>query len=150
MLSDKFEEFAKTLFIIDKPMNRWSYFKFNIIWGVFVVLQLYVIFICSKYFLTSSIYSKIISSTLLISLTIFVLVVSIVLSSKRLWDILGKKKLAIVFACVIVLVIFPICRLFYKLKYLKFIISMLLLFIKGKKQASIQHDENKEENSKEG
>ncbi len=150
MLSDKLNELAKTLFVIDKPMNRWSYFKFNIIFGVFVVLQLYVIFICSKFFLPGSVYSKIISSTLLIFLTIFVLVISVVLSSKRLWDIFGKKKLAIVLAFVICLVIFPICRLFPKLEYLKFIISMLLLFIKGKKQESIQSEEKKEEISEEG
>lgn len=150
MLSDKLNEFAKTLFIIDKPMNRWSYFKFNIILGVFVVLQLYVIFICSKYFLPSSIYSKIISSTLLISLTIFVLVVSIVLSSKRLWDILGKKKPAIICALIIGLIIFPLSKLYSDFKIVQFLISLVLLFTRGKKQESIQHEENKEENSKEG
>ncbi len=150
MLSDKFEEFAKTLFIIDKPMSRWSYFQFSIILWLFVLLQLFLFFICQKFFLPGSVYSKIISYTILMFSTILELVICIVLTSKRLWDIFGKKKLAIVFACVIVLVIFPICRLFYKLKYLKFIISMLLLFIKGKKQESIQHEENKEENSKEG
>lgn len=150
MLSDKFEKFVKTLFIIDKPMSRWPYFQFNIILWLFVLLQLYVIFICSKYFLPGSVYSKIISYTLLIFSTILELVICTVLTSKRLWDIFGKKKLAIVFACVIVLVIFPICRLFYKLRYLKFIISLLLLFIKGKKENKIQTVENKEEISEEG
>lgn len=150
MLSDKFEKFAKTLFIIDKPMSRWPYFQFNIILWLFVILQLYLFFICQKFFLPGSVYSKIVSYTLLIFSTILELVICIVLTSKRLWDIFGKKKLAIVFACVIVLVIFPICRLFYKLRYLKFIISLLLLFIKGKKENKIQTVENKEEISEEG
>ena len=150
MLSDKFEKFAKTLFIIDKPMSRWPYFQFNIILWLFVLLQLYLFFICQKFFLPGSVYSKIISYTLLIFSTILELVICIVLTSKRLWDIFGKKKLAIVFACVIVLVIFPICRLFYKLRYLKFIISLLLLFIKGKKENKIQTVENKEQISEEG
>ena len=150
MLSDKFEKFAKALFIIDKPMSRWPYFQFNIILWLFVLLQLYLFFICQKFFLPGSVYSKIISYTLLIFSTILELVICIVLTSKRLWDIFGKKKLAIVFACVIVLVIFPICRLFYKLRYLKFIISLLLLFIKGKKENKIQTVENKEEISEEG
>lgn len=150
MLSDKFEEFAKTLFIIDKPMSRWSYFQFSIILWLFVLLQLFLFFICQKFFLPGSVYSKIISYTILMFSTILELVICIVLTSKRLWDILGKKKPAIICALIIGLIILPLSKVYSDFKIAQFLISLVLLFTRGKKQESIQYKENKEEVSKEG
>ena len=70
--------------------------------------------------------------------------------AKRLWDILGKKKPAIICALIIGLIILPLSKVYSDFKIAQFLISLVLLFTRGKKQESIQYKENKEEVSKEG
>lgn len=147
MLSDKFEEFAKTLFIIDKPMSRLSYFKMNIIMVILVLLFSYSILLGTT--VLPDVF-EVFSVTSLFVLFLSTLIITIVLMAKRLWDILGKKKPAIICAFIICLIILPLSKVYSYFKIAQFLISLVLLFTKGKKQESIQHEENKEENSKEG
>ncbi len=149
MLSDKLNEFAKTLFIIDKPMSRLPYFKMNIIMVIFALLFFYSILIGTTALPDAEIF-KVFSYASLLFLFLFILVITIVLMAKRLWDILGKKKPAIICAFIIGLIILPLSKVYSDFKIAQFIISLVLLFTKGKKQESIQSEENKEEVSKEG
>ena len=65
-------------------------------------------------------------------------------------DIFDKKVPAIICAFIIWVIVFPLSKLFYIFKILKFIISLVLLLAKGKKRDDNQTTENKEEVSKEG
>ena len=149
ILLEKLEKLAKTLFTIDKPMSRLPYFKINMIMVVFCLVFFYAILLGTSA-LPDVEFSKILSFTSLIFLGLFTLVISIVLTSKRLWDIFDKKVPAILCAFIIYIVIFPLSKLFYIFKILNFIITILILIVKGKKRDKVQTTENKEEVSKEG
>lgn len=149
MLLEKLEKIANTLFIIDKPMSRLPYFKINILMVIFALLFLYSILIGTTALPDGEIF-KVFSYVSLLFLFLFILVINIVLMAKRLWDILGKKKPAIICALIIGLIILPLSKVYSDFKIAQFLISLVLLFTRGKKQESIQYKENKEEVSKEG
>ena len=149
MLLEKLEKIANTLFIIDKPMSRLPYFKINILMVIFALLFLYSILIGTTALPDGEIF-KVFSYGYLLFLFLFILVINIVLMAKRLWDILGKKKPAIICALIIGLIILPLSKVYSDFKIAQFLISLVLLFTRGKKQESIQYKENKEEVSKEG
>lgn len=149
MLLEKLEKIANTLFIIDKPMSRLPYFKINILMVIFALLFFYSILIGTTALPDDEIF-KVFSYGSLLFLFLFILVINIVLMAKRLWDILGKKKPAIICALIIGLIILPLSKVYSDFKIAQFLISLVLLFTRGKKQESIQYKENKEENSKEG
>ena len=149
MLLEKLEKIANTLFIIDKPMSRLPYFKINILMLIFALLFLYSILIGTTALPDGEIF-KVFSYGSLLFLFLFILVINIVLMAKRLWDILGKKKPAIICALIIGLIILPLSKVYSDFKIAQFLISLVLLFTRGKKQESIQYKGNKEEVSKEG
>ena len=149
MLLEKLEKIANTLFIIDKPMSRLPYFKINILMVIFALLFLYSILIGTTALPDGEIF-KVFSYGSLLFLFLFILVINIVLMAKRLWNILGKKKPAIICALIIGLIILPLSKVYSDFKIAQFLISLVLLFTRGKKQESIQYKENKEEVSKEG
>lgn len=149
MLLEKLEKITNTLFIIDKPMSRLPYFKINILMVIFALLFLYSILIGTTALPDDEIF-KVFSYGSLLFLFLFILVITIVLMAKRLWDILGKKKPAIICALIIGLIILPLSKVYSDFKIAQFLISLVLLFTRGKKQESIQYKENKEEVSKEG
>lgn len=148
MLLEKLEKIANTLFIIDKPMSRLPYFKINILMVIFALLFLYSILIGTTALPDDEIF-KVFSYGSLLFLFLFILVITIVLMAKRLWDILGKKKPAIICALIIGLIILPLSKVYSDFKIAQFLISLVLLFTRGKKQESIQY-KDKEEVSKEG
>ena len=149
ILLEKLEKLAKTLFTIDKPMSRLPYFKYIIGLAACALLAFYSVLFATS-FLPDSKISKIITSSFLILILFTFIVISIVLTSKRLWDIFDKKVPAIICAFIIYIVIFPLSKLFYIFKILNFIITILILIVKGKKRDKVQTTENKEEVSKEG
>ncbi len=155
MLSDKFEEFAKTLFIIDKPMSRWPYFKICLCLFILGLLVYgIVMFLVSLIEATSP---KEIASILYILFfgfaavwVLFNIIISFVLMTKRFWDIIGNKNYAIIgtilfFAtCVLSKIIAPI-------KVIKLIIALVLFLAKGKnKENIINKDIEEKQISEEG
>ena len=149
ILLEKLEKLAKTLFTIDKPMSRLPYFKNIMGLAACALLAFYSVLFATS-FLPDSKISKIITSSFLILILFTFIVISLALTAKRLWDIFDKKVPAIICAFIIWIIVFPLSKLFYIFKILKFIISLVLLLAKGKKRDDNQTTENKEEVSKEG
>lgn len=149
MLLEKIERLAKILFIIDQPMSRLPYFKINIIGVGFGLLFLYVILLGSSA-LPDTEFSKLMTFSSLALVFILAMVISVVLTSKRLWDILGKKVPAIICSCILIVVVGVLGKMFNIIALFRSIAIVSLFLIKGKDRNKMQVSENKEEVSKEG
>lgn len=133
------KKIARTLFIIDEPIGRLTYFKYCM-----------VIFAC---FFLFTYLGALVFPYLIYLLLFILLIVNFVLSTKRAWDIIGKKTPAI-----IAIILYFVCILFSKklviLKVIKFIFGLVLLFAKGqitsKKQSVDDNTQENVENLEEG
>jgi len=110
------KKIAQTLFIINEPIGRLTYFK-------------YCMAVCVVFLLLSYLSAG-------ISLYLFYLFLSLlfiicyILGVKRAWDIIGKRTPAI-----ILMLLYAVCILFAKkiviCKAIKCIFSLVLIFAKG-------------------
>lgn len=111
-----FKKIAQTLFTINEPIGRLTYFKY--------CLTIYLCFLLFIYL------GALISPYLVYFFLLVLFFVTFVLCTKRAWDIIGKKYPAIV-----VIILYFICILFYKkiviIQVIKCIFGLVLLFAKG-------------------
>ena len=108
-------DFLKTLLTINLPMNKEKFFKFSF---VLILIQVFLVLTYWHNFFTETKPSEIILSyiTLIAFVEIPFLYIYYILSTKRLWDILGDKYTSI-FANIIILIlsiaILPLFPLIY-------------------------------------
>lgn len=132
------KKIVQTLFIINEPIGRLTYFKYCM-----------AIFAC---FLLFTYFGAFVPPYLIYLLLCILFTVKFVQSTRRAWDIIGKKTPAI-----IVIILYFVCILFCKkiviFKSIKCIFGLILLFAKGqitgKKQSVDDNIQENVENSEE-
>lgn len=133
------KKLVQTLFTINEPIGRLTYFKYCM--AIFVSFLLFIYL------------STLVFPYLVYFLLVILFIVNFVISTKRAWDIIGEKTPAIM-----VIILYVVCILFSKkiliLKVIKCILGLVLLFTKGRitsKQPSVDNNTQENiENLKEG
>ena len=133
------KKLVQTLFTINEPIGRLTYFKYEI--AIFLSFFLFMFL------------STLVCPYLVYFLLVICFIINFVICTKRAWDIIGEKTPAI-----FVTILFAICILFYKkiliLRVIKYIFDLVLLFTKGRitsKKTSVDNNTQENiENSKEG
>ncbi len=133
------KKIAQTLFVINEPIGRLTYFKYCM-----------AIFAC---FLLFTYLGALVSPYLVYLFLLILFFITFVLCTKRAWDIIGKKVPAF-----IVIILYFVCIIFCKkiliLQGIKCIFGLVLLFAKGqitgKKQSVEVNTQENVENSEEG
>lgn len=122
-----FEESKTNFFKIDTPIGKLKFFVNSVI--IFVAQ---IIVTIGMYFVGSSFYIN--PSLYWISFVVFIffLYLFLVNYAKRLWDIMGNKKLAIIVAILLIMLSFTVYNSSILAFILNFVAFLILIFTSGK------------------
>lgn len=127
-----FKKLLNTLFVINEPIGRLTYFKLGVSIIIFALLGVYI-------------GSSFVGDWFFVLWGILILTMCFVLYTKRAWDIFGNRAIGIVVATLFIACIL-LSKMFPYLKIVKFILALVLLFTKGQITGKKQIEENKKEN----